>query len=88
MEYYYIHADPTSTNNLRIMLSVLQGDVDLYISATWDTHPRYDSSSHNVVSYLYSSAKVGEEDFTISHNLVNTMCLNRCHCTLLSTILF
>jgi len=74
MDYYYIRADPLSNKNLRILVSVLQGDADLYVSATWDTHPWYDPATQMVVSYTYSSAKVGEEDFSISHNLVTKMC--------------
>jgi hypothetical protein len=73
-EYYYILADLNFYKDLQLHLTVTTGDADIFVSANWDSRPRLDGESGNVVSYLYSSATSGSEDFTLSHQTVMEIC--------------
>jgi hypothetical protein len=64
---------------------VSSGDVDLYLSKSWDTKPYLDPATKSVVSYLESSAHVGNIDESIFLNTakITEMCSSDQYCYLI-----
>jgi hypothetical protein len=61
---------------------VSSGDVDLYLSKSWDTKPYLDPATKSVVSYLESSSHVGKIDESIILNSakISEMCSSDQYC--------
>eukprot|EP01038_Epipyxis_sp_PR26KG_P008213 gene8213-11113_t len=84
MNYYYFY--PAALyQDLRFTATVTQGDVDLYVSATWDTKPYVDKSG-NVKSYVAKSATIGSENFVLSHDSIQKVCAKRDQCYLILAV--
>ena len=82
-DYYFVRppgAAAANYDDIRLLATVLQGDVDLYISTTWDTRPRLNPYTNAVQSYVLSSAKSGSEDMTINHDWILDACAQRTSC--------
>ena len=62
------------------MLTVLQGEVDLYVSATYDKKPVYSASEHKVTSYRYASTEVGADSLLLTHDMIQDLCKDREAC--------
>jgi hypothetical protein len=71
VRYFYIR--PSNLyNDIELTLSLFYGDVDLYVSSTWDQRPRLVNS--RMQSYDMKSALVGNDDVVISHRYIETHC--------------
>lgn len=82
-EFQYFVVRPGSFyQDIRIIATVTQGDVDVYISATWDTRPQYSTPLHTVMSFLLSSSGVGGESLLIKHDTALDLCSGRPSCYL------
>ena len=80
---YYLLRPGATYQDLRLQATVLQGDVDVYVSADWDSRPVFSSVRGRVESFLLSGVSSGSEDFTISHRWVqDTACAERASCYL------
>ena len=72
MDYYYLR--PTlDYNNIRLMVTTLQGDVDIYISSSWEERPYY-FPGHGVASYKFSSTKIGDDEVVLTHDNILDLC--------------
>jgi hypothetical protein len=71
----------TSSANINIIATVFSGDVDLFVSASWDLRPLLEGNF--VVNSLISSAEVGSEDLTIPHNMIAEWCKGKSYCYLI-----
>lgn len=80
---YYFARPASSYEDVRLLASVIQGDVDIYVSASWDKRPQIDPATGVVASYLLSSAASGSEDMTLSHAWVQDICAKRDSCYLI-----
>ena len=77
MDYYYVEANMDAYHDMHLHLIVTFGDVDVYVSASWDTKPKLlEDGSVDPNSYLYSSSHMGNspEDFTLTHTQVKSIC--------------
>ena len=76
LDYYYVEASMDTYHDVHLHLVVTMGDVDLYVSASWDTRPVVVDGAMNPSSYLYSSSHSGNalEDFTLTHSQVRGIC--------------
>lgn len=83
-DYYFVRPG-TSSDDLRLLATVIQGDVDIYVSYTYDTRARISNGA--VVSYALSSAKSGSEDMTIKHSSIQAACANRVDCYFIVAVL-
>lgn len=79
---YYFVRPGVSYDDIRLLATVLQGDVDLYVSASWDTRPQVGANGA-VQSYLLSSVKSGSEDMLLDHHWVQGVCAQRGSCYLI-----
>lgn len=77
-DYFFVRP-AASFEDIRLMATVFQGDVDLYVSLSWQTRPQVGSNGA-VQSYVLSSAKSGSEDMTLNHNWVQDSCAQRDVC--------
>lgn len=76
-DYFYYRPTSDNSNNLRIIVSSLQGDVDVFVSASWSTRPTYSQTEQQVVSYVLHSAEIGGENLLITKNDIASMCEGR-----------
>ena len=81
-DYFFLRPGATF-EDIRLLATVLQGDVDVYVSASWDKRPQYSATVGRVQSYLLSSAKFGSEDMILSHDWVQDVCDKRDSCYLI-----
>lgn len=79
--YYYIRVG-TSSGDLNLIATVSSGDVDLYISPSWEERPVVGKNGE-IMRYTVKSSAVGAEDVTIHHNLLAYMCLHKTYCYLI-----
>jgi hypothetical protein len=79
---YYFVRPGSGYDDLRLLGTVLQGDVDLYVSANWDTRPKVGTNGA-VQSYLLSSIKSGSEDMLLGHHFIRQVCAGRESCYLI-----
>ena len=79
VNYYFVRPG-TIYENVRLLATVLQGDVDLYISTSWATRPTIDPVTGEVKSFVLSSAKSGSEDMVINHRWVENTCNGAQNC--------
>lgn len=77
IDYYYLRPGQ-SFQDIRLLLTVLQGDVDLYVSSSWDTRPKLVNGQ--MTSFLLQSATIGGEDLLLNHNLVRSTCNLNSNC--------
>lgn len=78
LNYYYFPAQGISTTDqveLRVMLTVLQGDADIYLGSTWEARPVVDHGQ--VSSYMLRSANIGNDDMLIPRPVLQDICANR-----------
>ena len=75
--FYYRPSGSSSNDNLRVMVSSLQGDVDVFISASWDTRPRFSEEDDDVISFVLRSAEIGSENMLISRHVLDDLCAAR-----------
>lgn len=83
IDYYFIRPDNRNDyQNLRLLVTVLQGDVDVFISESWEKKPIWNPTTGVVESYTLSSATAGSgsEDITINHQWISHMCSKRTSC--------
>jgi hypothetical protein len=78
-DYYFVRP-ASSFEDIRLLATVLQGDVDIYVSATWDKRPQVNAATGAVSSYLLSSAVSGSEDMTLNHDWIQSICAKRDSC--------
>lgn len=71
---YYFMTPSSYFQDIQITATVTQGDVDLYVSADWESHPTYSTSEHKVVSFVQSSNSIGGENMILRHSLIQDMC--------------
>jgi hypothetical protein len=77
-DYFYYRPNIASPNdNVRVVVSSVQGDVDVFVSASWGTRPQYNERTEQVYSYVLRSAEIGGENLLISRNDIHEMCKNR-----------
>jgi len=74
VNYYFVRPGTAGYENVRLLATVLQGDVDLYVSTSWATRPTIDPATGAVKSFVLSSAQSGSEDMTINHRWIQTTC--------------
>ena len=77
MDYYYVETNMDTYHDMHFHLIVRTGDVDLFVSGSWDTRPKVLGDGNvDPNSYLYSSSNAGviPEDFTLKHNQVKDVC--------------
>ncbi len=80
IDYYYVRPGTKDYANLfmdaRLIVTALQGDVDLYIGKDWDHRPVFSTKTGqiNTNSYVMKSASVGDEDLSISHDAILDIC--------------
>lgn len=72
IDYYYIRPG-ASYQDIRFLATAMQGDVDLYVSRSWDKKPHF-STDNTVVSYDFQSASIGDEDLIIAHDKLEDIC--------------
>lgn len=78
-QYYYVRPGK-SFEDIKLSLSVLSGEADLYVSKDWSEKPYWDSKSHKVQSFSWVSANAGSDLLTIPHGSVADLCENRVSC--------
>jgi hypothetical protein len=78
-DYYFVRP-ASSFEDIRLMATVLQGDVDIYVSATWDKRPQVNAATGAVTSYVLSSVVSGSEDMTLNHDWIQSICAKRDSC--------
>lgn len=61
--------------------TVLTGDVDLYVSSSWETRPVL--SGDYVISFEIDSAAIGTEDLLIRHSQIAEWCRYKSYCYLI-----
>ena len=83
--YYYIRVG-ISSGDLNIIATVNTGDVDLYVSGSWEERPILDKSG-KVISYRVKSSEVGAEDLSIPHHKIAEMCSRKSYCYLIVGVL-
>lgn len=83
--YYYIRIGESS-GDLNIIASVNSGDVDLYISSSWEERPVLNKKG-DVISYSVKSSAIGAEDLSIPHNEIASLCLHKYSCYLIVGVL-
>lgn len=82
-DYYYIK--PTALNNeIRLQLTISQGDADLYVSADWETRPRL--TNGQVTSFIMKSSNLGSEDLFIDTDGIKKLCSARADCYLVVAV--
>mmetsp|Transcript_3149 Transcript_3149/g.4876 ORF Transcript_3149/g.4876 Transcript_3149/m.4876 type:complete len:2519 (-) Transcript_3149:278-7834(-) len=64
------------SNNLEITLTALQGDVDVYVSPSWERRPFYSPSTDEVMSFALRSAEIGNDNLLIRRSDMRDMCGN------------
>ncbi len=64
---------------------MLSGDVDLYVSETWEQRPIL--QQNQVSSYRIRSSSVGAEDLTITHSQLVDICSGRSYCYVIVGVL-
>ena len=79
--YYYIRMG-ASSGDLNIIATVGSGDVDLYISGSWEERPKLNKKGE-VTSYSVKSSAVGAEDLTIRHSELAQLCARKMYCYLI-----
>eukprot|EP00598_Pedospumella_elongata_P002386 CAMPEP_0184975878 /NCGR_PEP_ID=MMETSP1098-20130426/6959_1 /TAXON_ID=89044 /ORGANISM="Spumella elongata, Strain CCAP 955/1" /LENGTH=2755 /DNA_ID=CAMNT_0027498653 /DNA_START=79 /DNA_END=8346 /DNA_ORIENTATION=+ len=79
LDYYFVRPG-ADYNNVRLLATVTQGDVDIYVSMSWATRPTIDANTGEVKSYVLSSAKSGDEDMTIDHRWIQKACEKADNC--------
>lgn len=82
VDYYFFRPrqyNAEAYEDTRLLVTVLQGDVDIYISASWETRPRV-SYSGAVTSFLASSTSTGSEDMLLQHDWIDHHCAMRTSC--------
>eukprot|EP00981_Chlorochromonas_danica_P002257 scaffold437_cov168-Ochromonas_danica.AAC.74 len=79
MMYYYLWLGSKGGSrsfhdfdDLRLLLTTLVGDVDLYVSTSWDGRPVVRNGV--VTSYVKRSASMGSEDLTLNHGWLAEVC--------------
>ena len=77
---YYFARPGADYDNVRLLATVTQGDVDIYVSMSWATRPTIDANTGEVKSYVLSSAKSGDEDMTIDHRWIQKACEKADNC--------
>jgi hypothetical protein len=82
LDYYFVRPGGGAGlyDDLNIIAAALAGDVDAYVSASWDSRPRLNPYTGKVESFAVSSEKFGSEDFTISHGWIQDTCYKRTSC--------
>ncbi len=70
--------------DLRLLLTVLQGEVDLFVSASYATRPVVRNSA--VSSYAFKSTQVGADELLLSHDKVQDLCKGRQYCYLVVAV--
>jgi hypothetical protein len=83
--YYYIRVG-SSSGDLNIVATVSTGDVDLYVSGSWEERPVLNKKGE-VISYSVKSSAVGAEDLTIPHSEMAVLCAHKMYCYLVVGVL-
>lgn len=81
MDLYFLRPG-LDYQDTKITATVTQGDVDLYIGATWQQRPFFSTTDLRVESFVLSSSGVGGEVLSISHDKMQDMCADRSYCYL------
>ena len=77
-DYYYVKIHETGYfSDMKIQLTASIGDADVYIGSSWDNRPVYDTDTNKITHYVTSSSNLGPEDFTLSHDIISDICLDR-----------
>lgn len=79
--YYYVRMG-ASSGDLNIIATISAGDVDIYVSGSWEERPVLNKAGQ-VISYSVKSSSVGAEDVTIHHNELAHLCLHKTYCYLI-----
>ena len=79
VDYYFVRPGDVY-QDVRLLATVLQGDVDIYVSMSWSTRPTVDPNTGEVKSYVLSSSKSGSEDMTIPHHWIENSCSKMENC--------
>lgn len=83
IDYFYVRPGDVY-NDARLMVTVLQGDVDLYIGKDWESRPKL--SNGDIVSYVAKSSTVGDEDLTLNHDKLQDWCKDRNDCYIIVAV--
>ena len=81
---YYLIRPGSIYQDLKVILTVEQGDADIYVSETWATRPVYSNTEHGVTSFVKSSVANGGDLMLLTNKWVATMCgrvhaINECY---------
>jgi hypothetical protein len=76
-DYYYYRPNGDYGNDLRLQVAVSRGDVDVYIGTSWADRPFFSVFSNKVLSYIFSSASLGDETILIRHRALANLCQER-----------
>lgn len=71
IDYYYLRPS-TTFEDVEVLVTLLFGDVDLYVSSSWDSRPRLVNG--RMQSYDFKSDVVGSDDIVISHQYIQQHC--------------
>lgn len=71
---YYVIRPHDTYMDIQISILLTKGDVDVYISNSWDVHPTYNSVANEVSYYQLKSTSVGDENVVITHDSLYELC--------------
>ena len=69
---YYVFQLPDESQNIRVSVTVLDGDVDTYLSSSWVSRPQYVNGT--VTSYFDSIAGAANDVLVIRQNRLRGLC--------------
>jgi hypothetical protein len=72
-KYFLIRPGATYLN-IKLILTVEQGDADIYVSETWTNRPRYSDAQNGASSYKLSSSALGSDILIVNHRWLTSAC--------------
>lgn len=78
MDYFAIFPN-SKFDDIQITATVMRGDVDIYISDSWENRPVYSYARQAVVSYQFRSNAAGSEAVFLRHDLIRSLCSAEYH---------
>jgi hypothetical protein len=83
-DYYYLKVG-NIMGDIEIRASAQSGDVDLYVSESWEHKPVWVNDA--VRNYGFKSSAIGSEDLIIDHSDIVSICTNLASCYLIVGVL-
>jgi hypothetical protein len=73
-KYYVYRPYDHPGADIRLHVRPIVGDVDMYVSSSWESRPLYSPITRTVESYSFSSASIGDDDILIRHSSFAALC--------------